>query len=136
MYQKANRYQSIYGKGDTSLVDLANAGNELLPNKTPNSGTPARILAQAVLPVVGAGVGYGEGKDWKSVAGGAALGYGLPKAIQMGINSQGAFGRLAKSAAGAIRESTSPDIVISGIAQHLPVSTLLSNEAALDTSKK
>jgi hypothetical protein len=47
---KRNAAQSKYGKGDQSLVSLAKAGKEILPEPTPNSGTPARLLAQLALP--------------------------------------------------------------------------------------
>lgn len=36
----------IYGRGDQRLVDLAKAGSKLLPDRSPNSGTPARAMIQ------------------------------------------------------------------------------------------
>jgi hypothetical protein len=58
MAQKANRAASIYGKGDQQLVDLAHAGNMLIPDKLGNSGTPARIAMQVAAPLI---LGAGEG---------------------------------------------------------------------------
>jgi hypothetical protein len=63
MGQKSNRSMSVYGQGPQDLVDLAQAGKAVLGDKTPNSGTTARLWASTVLPGI--------------VAGGADLGYGL-----------------------------------------------------------
>lgn len=72
---------------DKSLAELASAGKQILPSKTPNSGTVARLAAQAAPAAVG-GALYGayEG-DWGGAAKGAALGYMLPKAIQSALNN-------------------------------------------------
>lgn len=40
--RKANRPQSLYGRGDQRLVDLARAGKDVLPEKLGNSGTATR----------------------------------------------------------------------------------------------
>jgi hypothetical protein len=42
----AGKSQMIYGRGDQRLVDLAKAGSKLLPDRSPNSGTPARAMIQ------------------------------------------------------------------------------------------
>lgn len=128
MGQKANRSVSIYGKGDTTLSDLAQSANALLPNKTPNSGTASRLVAQATLPLIGAGVGAAsaeKGGGWKTAAEGAALGIALPKMMQMGINSQGVIGRNAMTALGALGAKTSLPELAGGALQHAPFGAAL-----------
>jgi hypothetical protein len=126
MYQKANRYTSVYGKGDTSLADLADAGNNLLPNRTPNSGTPARLMAQFAVPAaIGAGVEGAREGNWTGAAKGAAAGVILPKIIQSGLNSQGAFGALTRGIGTLGKESISPAVLGPGAIQHIPLSSLL-----------
>jgi ClpP class serine protease len=72
---------------DPELAKLAQAGKIVLPSKTPNSGTVARLAAQAAPAAVGSGLyGLYEG-DLGGAAKGAALGYALPKAAQMAINN-------------------------------------------------
>lgn len=66
---KANRAQSKYGRGDQELVILAQAGKRLLPDKFPNSGTPARIAGQLLAPTaIGLGTGYASGDPGTGVA--------------------------------------------------------------------
>lgn len=87
MSTKANRSKSIYGKGNQDLVELAQAGNKILPEKLANSGTIARAAAQLVGPAaLGAAYGAYQG-DWETAAKGAAGGVVLPKLIQKAINS-------------------------------------------------
>lgn len=47
---KKNAAQAKLGRGDQTLVRLAKAGKQVLPEPTANSGTPARLLAQFALP--------------------------------------------------------------------------------------
>jgi hypothetical protein len=91
-------YNSLATKGkrnafyaeDQELAKLAAAGKMILPSKVPNSGTVARIAAQAA-PALATGAAYGAYKgDWESAAQGAALGYALPKAMQKVINNPSA----------------------------------------------
>jgi hypothetical protein len=82
---KGKRY-SFY-QDDPQLADLASAGKLILENKTPNSGTVARLMAQAA-PAAIAGGAYGVYQgDLQSGLKAAALGYALPKAMQMGVNN-------------------------------------------------
>lgn len=75
---------------DAELAKLAAAGKMILPSKVPNSGTVARLAAQAA-PALATGAAYGLYKgDLKSAAEGAALGYALPKAMQQIINNPAA----------------------------------------------
>jgi len=137
MYQKGNRYISIYGRGDTSLADLADAGNALLPNKTPNSGTPSRILAQIAAPAaLGAGIeGIREG-NWQGAAKGAVAGVAIPYAAQYALNSQGQVAGRAMNAAAALGSRTNLPQLAGGTLQKSPWATLLGLEAGLDKSKK
>jgi hypothetical protein len=41
---KSNRNQTLYGQGDQSLVNLAKAANQIIPDRLGNSGTPERML--------------------------------------------------------------------------------------------
>lgn len=114
MGQKPNRSMSIYGQGPQDLVDLAQAGKQVLPDKTGNSGTAARILASLAPTAVGgiAGGAYGAltGDDPLESAGHAAELAGsaflAPKALQFIANnptmvkalSQGVTNPIARAA--------------------------------------
>lgn len=92
---KANRAQSVYGQGDQTLVDLAQAGKRLLPDKLPNSGTAARMAMQVGIPL---GVGVGEGAmtgDWMGGAKTAASVAAIPKLLQFAINNPATANYLA-----------------------------------------
>lgn len=53
---KANRNQSLYGRGDQSLVSLARAAKQVLPDQLGNSGTAERLLpAQGAIETLGSG---------------------------------------------------------------------------------
>lgn len=53
---KANRNQSLYGRGDQSLVSLARAAKRVLPDQLGNSGTAERMLpAQGAIETLGSG---------------------------------------------------------------------------------
>ena len=81
-----SKRNAIYAE-DSQLADLARAGKLIIEPKTPNSGTTARILGQAMPAALG-GAAYGayEG-DLGSVAKGAAAGYIAPKLLQKAINN-------------------------------------------------
>ncbi len=131
MGQKANRSVSIYGKGDTTLSDLAQSANALLPQRFPNSGTVGRAAAQIAIPAaIGAGYeGIKEG-NWQGAAKGAVAGVLLPKAIQATLNSQGGLGRVA-SAAGALAKPSSMSAIAGGVLQHAPLSSILAEKQRL-----
>jgi len=44
LMNKSNRNQTLYGQGDQSLVNLAKAANQVIPDRLGNSGTPERML--------------------------------------------------------------------------------------------
>ena len=81
-----SKRNAIYAE-DAQLAKLARAGKLILEPKTPNSGTTARLLGQA-LPAALGGAAYGayEG-DLGSVAKGAVAGYVAPKLLQKAINN-------------------------------------------------
>lgn len=80
--QKRNRYQGLYGRGNQRLVRLAQAGKQVLTEKTPNSGTPARIAAQlAPSALVGGGYALATGDIDTAAKIGAAT-YLIPRAGQ------------------------------------------------------
>ncbi len=133
--QKANRSVSIYGKGDTSLADLAHAANGLIPDKTPNSGTMSRIAASSALPLAVGGIEAFRSGDIKR---GAELGLGtfaLPKLVQMGLNSQGGVARGAAEFLGALGKRSDLPALIGGSLQHVPGAALAALANSLDTTK-
>jgi hypothetical protein len=134
MAQKRNRSVSIYGQGDTTLSDLAQAANALLPSKTAQSGTIPRLAAQMVLPgAVAAGEGLYSG-DWKKAAEYGAAGVALPKAAQYLINAQGPVARAASSAVGTLAKPSRLSGLFGGAVQHAPTSGLLSEQLGLEDS--
>jgi hypothetical protein len=81
---------------DNELAKLASAGKIVLPEKLPNSGTVARLYAQAAVPAaVGAAYGAYQG-DWKTAAEGALAGIAIPKLAQKAINNPAFAGYLEK----------------------------------------
>ena len=82
---KGKRY--TFFQDDPQLAKLAAAGKIVLPEKTPNSGTAARLIAQAIPAAVG-GAAYGvyEG-DLTGAAKGATAGILAPKLAQKAINN-------------------------------------------------
>jgi hypothetical protein len=124
MGQKANRQFSVYGKGDQDLVDLAHAGNMLLPDRNPNSGTVARAVMQLAVPL-GAGIGQGAYTgDWEEAAKTAATVAAIPKAAQWMMNSPAVSNYLARGiAGGAVRnvlESPQTSPLVGGVLRRLP----------------
>lgn len=96
MGQKANRQASIYGRGDTELTNLAQAGNMLLKDKTPNSGTMIRAAAWLAPDLIGS-IGYGAYTgDWKGAASAATTGAVAPYLIQKGMRSNAVQNYLEK----------------------------------------
>ena len=78
---KAKR-NALYAE-DNELAKLARAGKDILQSKVPNSGTIARLSAQAAPALVGGAVYGAYQGDLKSAAEGAALGYAAPKLAQL-----------------------------------------------------
>lgn len=108
--QGRNRNVGVYGKGDKSIVELmrlAKAGKLILPEKLPNSGTPARLLTNLAVPAgIGAGVGYAKEGDLGGAMAWGLGGAALPYLLQRGINSPGGANYLASGMnPGAVRNA-------------------------------
>lgn len=133
MGQKRNRPQSIYGRGPQELVDLAYAGNMLLPDKLPNSGTTARAIMQATLPIAGSigGAHYGEekGAGLGAIAGMLAGGM-LPRGAQMMMNNPAVSNYMASGMRGSLTPlrdllmapNTNP--LVGGVVRRIPGSMI------------
>ena len=79
---KSNKYTKNsmrFGRGDVELAKLARAGSTVT-DRFPNSGTPARIGQQLMLPAALGGIGYGTSGDMDTAAKIAAATYLIPKA--------------------------------------------------------
>ena len=87
MAQKGNRGASLYGRGDQTLVDLAHAGNMLLPDKLPNSGSIPRGIMQMAIPLAAGGAQGAYTGDWEKAGMTAAGMYAIPKAAQYMVNN-------------------------------------------------
>jgi hypothetical protein len=87
-----NAHQSVYGRGDQSLVQLAQAGKLVLGGKTPNSGTLQRTLGYAAT-AAGADaifrVARGQVIDKDELATAAIAGGFAPLAARNLVESQG-----------------------------------------------
>lgn len=84
---KTGKKQYFYERGDQRLVDLAKAGNKILPDRMPNSGTPMRqMLHAAPAAALAAGSHLMQGNP-APLLGGAAAFLAAPKIGQMLINS-------------------------------------------------
>jgi hypothetical protein len=83
---KTNRSQALYGKGDQSLMDLARAGKQVIPENLGNSGTAERALpALTALEVAASGEPVKAGIK----AGAGVLGV---NAAGKALRNQGALG--------------------------------------------
>ena len=83
----AGKNQTVYGRGDQRLVELAQAGSKLLPDRFPNSGTAARAAAQLLPHYMMSGFGpllYGN--PWPALKVIASTA-GAPKLAQTLLNS-------------------------------------------------
>jgi hypothetical protein len=93
--QKSNRDASIYGRGPQELVDLAQSGKQVLPDKLGNSGTAARLLAAAAPgALLGVGTGLATG-DWTKAGEYGTMAFAAPKAAQLLLNNPAAVNYLS-----------------------------------------
>lgn len=115
---KRNRNQSLYGKGDQSLVSLARAAKMVLPDQLGNSGTAERML-----PAQGAIETLGSGEPVKAAA---KLLTGT-----LGLNAAGRIMRgVPRTPSGAIRGA------IPGVTKGLPGPLLGATGAPLEADQK
>jgi len=126
---KGNRAQTLRGRGDQELVKLARAGKMLLKNKTPNSGTTARIAGQLAPSVAAGGMGYAAGGDLESAAKLAAGVYVAPRAIQYAMNNPGISSMLANGMDdGLLRhilQMPQTSSTVGGVLRHAPAAAVV-----------
>lgn len=101
---KRNAAQAFRGRGDQTLVELAQAGKQILTDHLPNSGTAARLLSNiyptAALGAAG-GALAGDETSMRNIAIGLAAGALTPKAAQALLRS----GYLAGGMSGPARNA-------------------------------
>lgn len=107
---KANQNLSRRGLGAQSsldLVELAEAGASVIPDRMPNSGTTGRAIMQLAVPgAIGAGVGYSQEGDISGALAYGAGGVAAPYVIQRALQSQGGLGNyLSRGVQGPVRNA-------------------------------
>lgn len=85
---KKNAWQSKYGRGNQDLVELANAGSQVLTNRAPNSGTPWRGMLQAIGPGIVGGLGSLAKGDVTPLLTGIGGSIALPLGLQHYLTKQ------------------------------------------------
>lgn len=76
-----NAQQSVYGKGNQDLMNLAQSGARVLPD-TANSGTTRRILSSSSVLAVGGAIEEASRGDYKSAVGLGLLGFLGPAGLR------------------------------------------------------
>jgi hypothetical protein len=104
--QKANRNSSVYGNGPQDLNDLARAGSMLLRDKTPNSGTAARLVTQYALPAMLGGAGGAYDGGLKGAGIGAAAGVVAPRGGQLLMNNPAVAAYLSRGISNVAARNT------------------------------
>ena len=93
---KKNAAQSKYGQGDQTLVNLAKAGKEILPEKTGNSGSAARAAAQILGPgAIAAGSSLANDGDLSTAMKYGAMGIAAPYAARAVLHNPAVSSYLA-----------------------------------------
>jgi hypothetical protein len=97
LMNKSNRNQSLYGNGDQSLVTLAKAARQIIPDTLGNSGTPERMIGPLTVMETAR-----SGEPWKAAlkAAGALYGGGI---AGRAMRSQGVVGNIATSGLPGLR---------------------------------
>jgi hypothetical protein len=95
---KSNRNQSLYGQGDQSLVTLAKAARQVIPDTLGNSGTAERMIGPLTVMET-----MRSGEPWKAAlkAGAAVYGGGV---AGRAMRNQGVIGNVAASGIPGIRD--------------------------------
>jgi len=106
---KANRAMSLRGLAhpkSLKLVDLAQAGRDVLPDALPQSGTfPRLLIGEGMLAAGGAGGALAAGQDLEGALGIGLGAAALPFLLQRGMQSQGALGNfLSRGAPSLLQE--------------------------------
>jgi hypothetical protein len=124
---KKNAAQSKYGKGEQDLVEIAQAGKAILPEKTGNSGTTARLAAQFLGPGLVTGGGsflydHDPKKALEYGLGGVAAPYIGRQALQNPrVANYLAYG-LGNPTARAVLSSPQQQMLIGGPLKHALIS--------------
>ena len=97
LMNKSNRNQSLYGQGDQSLVTLAKAARQIIPDTLGNSGTPERMIGPLTVMETAR-----SGEPWKAAlkAAGAIYGGGV---MGRAMRNQGVVGDVAASGVPGLR---------------------------------
>lgn len=106
-----NRNQALYGRGDQSLMSLARAAKQVLPDRLNNSGTAERMVGPMSAMEVAA-----SGEPLKAAVKMGAGVAGL-NAAGRAMRSQGVIGNVLTSGLGAPGQAVAP--VVSGVAAPL-----------------
>jgi hypothetical protein len=123
LMNKSNRNQSLYGNGDQSLVTLAKAARQIIPDTLGNSGTPERMIGPLTVMETAR-----SGEPWKAAlkAAGAIYGGGV---LGRGMRSQGAVGDILTSGVPGLR-AAGP--IASDVGPALGYGTMESKERDVD----
>lgn len=112
----------VRGKGATDLMKLAKAGSTVIPDRFPNSGTPARAALQLALPgALGAGYGYAKEGDMSGALMYGAGGAMAPYLLQRLMNTPGGINYLLNGT----KALTGGPLKLPGAAQAIPAAYLL-----------
>jgi len=126
LMNKSNRNQSLYGQGDQSLVNLAKAARQIIPDSLGNSGTPERLLA----PLTVMETLRNEGSILKTAlkAGAAVYGGGM---AGRAMRSQGVAGNVLASGVPGLR-AAGP--LVNDVAPAVGFGTAESKERDIDST--
>lgn len=132
--QKRNRATSVYGKGPQELVDLAQAGNFLLPDRMPNSGTTARMVGQLLPLAVAGSVGGSYYGDHAGAGLGAAAGLlagrYAPRAAQVAMQNPAMSNYISQGMGGSMTPLRNllllpqTNAAVGGAARRVPLSAI------------
>jgi hypothetical protein len=130
MTKKASRQQSLYGHGDQALVRIARAGKIILKDGMADSGTPAGLAAQAMLPVGAAMATQAITGDPEKALKAGALVYGIPRAAAALMQNPTAVNYLAGGLPqGVIRNSlTAPANQLGPVLKAIPPALLYGSQ--------
>jgi hypothetical protein len=123
---KSNARQSKYNRGDQQLVRLAQAGKRVLPDKFPNSGTPARVMGQlAVASAAGAGLGGANGDASAGTLAGLGLGAAALLGARGAMNNQLAARYLSEGLRNGIPRQALEGLQRNALARQIPIAAAL-----------
>jgi hypothetical protein len=120
---KSNRNQALYGIGDQSLMNLAKAAKQVIPDTLGNSGTAERMIGPLTVMETAR-----SGEPWKAAlkAGAAIYGGG---AAGRAMRSQGLMGKVLTSGVPGLRTAAP---IINDVAPAVGFGTAESKERDID----